>query len=502
MTTPLTRRDFLKASAAAVAATGFAGTLLKNAPIAFAADEFYALDGLALAALVRNKEVTPLELLDAAIARTEALNPKINCMVTPMYERARDRAKQATLSGPFAGVPTLLKDLVDYEGVRTAFGSRMMMGNIAKVTDPFAQRMEDMGMVIFGKSATPEFGLLPTTEPAAFGPTNNPWDLSCMTGGSSGGAGASVAAGINPITQGSDGGGSIRIPACNCGVFGLKPSRGRVVPPSGPPRIGELSVRGFLSRSVRDSEAALVAATADGIDMPSAASGDAPPKNLRIAFSASDFNGIVAHPQVVEAVTATAKLCEGLGHSVEEAMPAIDGEKFTWAMLTLWSYIPWALIKQAEKTIGNTLPRPALESWTWGLAEAFEKQGGESTLPEAVAFMKLATEEMNAFLSTYDLLLLPVLAAPPLKTGEMVSGGTYDEMLEQVANYAGYTPPANATGLPAMSVPLHWTPDGLPVGSQFVGRLGEERVLIGLAKQLEEVQPWADRWAPTSAKFL
>ncbi len=496
MSLQLSRRDFLKASAITVA-----GAIAMPRATAYAADEFCTLDGMAQSALVTKGEVTPLELLDAAIARAEALNPALNAIVTPMYEQARERAQGELPEGPFKGLPTLMKDLDDYEGVRTAYGSRMMMSNTASKTHPLGEAMEAMGMVVFGKSATPEFGLLPTTEPAAFGPTNSPWDLTRSPGGSSGGTAAAVAAGITPIAQGSDGGGSIRIPASNCGLFGLKPTRGRVVNDTSPRRPGDLSVRGFLSRSVRDSEVALGGSNARDTALPPTSGWNIDGKSLRIAVAINAANGEKPHVECANAVTNTAKLCEELGHHVEEAAPPIDGEKFSWAMLTLWSNIPYSTIEQVKAATGNPPPKPALEGWTWGLAESFAKQE-DGALEKAVEHMQLVTKQMNEFLTRYDMILTPVLASPPVKTGDLAPDVDYETLFDRVIKYAAYTPPANAAGLPAMSVPLHWTPEGLPVGSHFVGTYGEERKLFALAKQLEMAQPWAERWPKTSAKNL
>lgn len=498
MDSQLTRRDFLKTSAAAVA--GAAAIATQTTPT-FAADEFFAMDGVTQAALVRKGEVTPIELLDAAIARAEALNPKLNAIVTPMYDQARERAKGELPDGPFKGVPTLMKDLLDYEGVRTAYGSRMMMENVAPETHPLGNAMEAMGMVVFGKSATPEFGLLPTTEPVAFGPTNNPWNLAHSPGGSSGGTAAAVAAGIVPVAQGSDGGGSIRIPSSNCGLFGMKPTRGRVINTADTPRPGDLSVRGFLSRSVRDGEVALGGAAAADTALPIMTGWSAEGKSLRIAVAVNTATGLKPDAECEKAVMRTAKLCEDLGHNVEDVAPSIDGEKFSWAMLTLWSNIPYTMIEQVKAATGNPPPEAALEGWSWGLAESFAKQE-KGALAKAVEHMQLVTRQMNEFFATYDMLLTPVLTTPPAKTGEMAPNVDYDTLFERVVAYAAYTPPANAAGLPAMSVPLYWTPDDLPIGSHFVGSHGEERKLIALARQLETAQPWHDRWPSTSAKSI
>lgn len=485
-----TRRDFLKTASAAAASFALGPGVMRRAW----ANELARYDGLGLAGLVRQREVTALELLEAAIQRAAALNPALNAIVTPMYELARARAQQELPSRAFEGVPTLLKDLDDFAGVRTAFGSRLMMDNIAKDTHPIGQAMEKMGMVIFGKSATPEFGLLPSTEPLAFGATANPWNTEYSPGGSSGGAAAAVASGIVPIAQASDGGGSIRIPASNCGLFGLKPSRGRVVERPGTPAPGDLSVKGFVSRSVRDSEAALAGVDALNTALPRVT--DEPPKRegLRIAYTTSDFNGVSAHPEVVQAIEKTAKLCESLGHVVEEGKPPINGEEFSRAMLTLWSDRPWSIVEGIKAQSGRRPPEPALEPWTWGLIHWMDTQNRDEVVSAAEAYMKATTERLAQYFKSVDIWLSPVLAEPPAKTGEMAPDRPYEELYDRVINVVGYTPIANATGVPAMSVPLHWTSDGLPVGSHFVAPLGEERTLFALAKQLEDAQPWSDKW--------
>lgn len=491
-----TRREFLKTAVAAAGAFAFAPGLLGRTW----ANELVQHDALGQALLVRQGEVTPMELLEAAIARAEGINPHLNAIVTPMHQLARARAQQGLPKRAFEGVPTLMKDLDDYAGVRTAFGSRMMLDNMAKETHPLGKAMEDMGMVIFGKSATPEFGLLPSTEPLAFGPTRNPWNLDYSPGGSSGGAGAAVASGIVPIAQASDGGGSIRIPASNCGLFGLKPSRGRVVERAAAPAPGDLSVKGFLSRSVRDSEAALI--RADALNASMARVDAEPPKReaLRIAYSTSDFNGTAAHPEVVKAIENTAKLCESLGHTVEEGKPPIDGEKFAWAMLTLWSDRPWSIVEGVKARSGSRPPEAALEPWTWGLINWMDTQNHDDVVAEALAYMQSTTNQLAEYFNSVDVVLSPVLAEPPAKIGAMAPDLEYQELYDRVINAVAYTPVANATGVPAMSVPLYWTPEGLPIGSHFTAPHGEERTLFMLARQLEDAQPWADRWPAISAK--
>jgi amidase len=487
--------------AIALGAIGAAGSLLPTA--CAGGDPFVRLDATAQAQLVRSGEVGATELLEAAIARAEWVNPKLNAIVTPLYDAARKRAAGPLPDGPFKGVPTLLKDLIEYKGVRLTYGCRFFKDNVAKITHPVAERIERSGMVVFGKTNTPEFGFLPITESYLLGPARNPWNTTYSPGGSSGGAAAAVAAGIAPIAQGGDGGGSIRVPACNCGLFGMKASRGReAVLPQEQHEPGRLSVRGFVSRSVRDSMTALQA-----ISLSPAEGGKLPPpvyppdiklRPLRIAFTTHDIRGRSAHPECVEAVQKTAKLCESLGHRVEEAAPSLDGDAFNDAFLTYWTASGFSVIDGVKKEMGKLPPPEAFEPWTWGLYEFFS-QLPDDAISKADHHMGMVTGKMAAFHQRYDVWLTPVLGSPALRIGEVSQEKSYDELVDQMTRYVAFTPVANATGQPAMSVPLHWAEDNVPVGSHFVGRQGEEALLFVLAEQLEAAQPWADRWPSVSA---
>jgi amidase len=500
----ITRREFLQATGRGAIALGVLGAAGPFSPAArAAADPFSRLDATAQAALVRSGRATATELLEAAIARAEALNPELNAIVTPIYDLARKRAAGPLPEGPFTGVPTLLKDLVDYAGVRVTRGCRLLRDNVAATTHPVAQRIERSGMVVFGMTNTPEFGLLPTTESYLLGPARNPWNTAHSPGGSSGGAAVAVAAGIVPIAQGGDGGGSIRVPACNCGLFGMKCSRGReVIRPEERKRPGRLAVRGFVSRSVRDSVAALQAISlspAEGCTLPPPVyPEDVELRPLRIAFTTGDLRGSPVHPDCVAAVKKTAELCQTLGHRVEEAAPPLDAQAFNDAFLTYWSSFGFAVIAAAEKEMGKLPPRQAFEPWTWGLHRFFSGLPGDA-IPKADRHMRTVTGQMAAFHQRYDVWLTPVLGSPAVRTGELSQEQPYQELVEQMTGYVAFTPVANATGQPAMSVPLHWTEAGIPVGSHFVGRSGEEALLFALAQQLEAAEPWADRWPPVSA---
>ncbi len=500
---PLDRREFLKASAGALAVAATGAGFARASGVA---DELAALDATAQAELVRRKQLKPIELIEAAIARIEATNSKLHAVVTPLYERARERARRPVGDGPFTGVPTLLKDLLPVEGVRITYGSVFFKDHVATHTAEVTRRMEAAGLVLVGVSSSPEFGLLPTTEPVLHGPTRNPWSLDHSPGGSSGGAAAAVAAGLVPIAQASDGGGSIRIPAAACGVFGLKPSRGRN--PQWPDSDAQgLPVRHCVSRSVRDS-AALLDATRGPVAgdrwwapppaRPYAQEVRLAPGRLRIAFTTEDFTGQPVHPDCVAAVHATAKICEGLGHRVEEARPKIPGEAFDDAFLLLWSQYAAEVVKNATRMLGHPPERDRFEPFTWQLAE-HDARHTPGDLAVAWTVLQQSTYTMARFLTRYEVFLTPVLGAPPVVTGGLPQDVDFETMRARLRRYVPFTPVANVTGQPAMSVPLHWNEAGLPIGSHFVGRFGDEATLLRLAAQLERAQPWAGRRPPLFA---
>ena len=462
--------------------------------------EIAATDALAQAALVREKQITARELIDAAIGRIERLNPQINAVVTACFERAQEQAARPLADGPFAGVPTLVKDLTAFEGTRLTFGSVCFSDYVAPYTHEVVRRLERAGFIVLGKTNTPEFGILPTTEPRLHGPTRNPWNLAYSAGGSSGGAAAAVAAGMVPVAHASDGGGSIRIPASACGLFGMKISRGRN------PEFPEPTWHGFgiqhcVSRSVRDSAAVLDAthgpAPGDRWWAPAPARPylqevGAPAGRLRIAFTTTDFLGRRAHPECVAAAESTARLCEALGHHVEEAAPQIDGNRLTEAFLFLWGVGVAASMKEAARLMGQTAGADVFEPITRGFAGlAVNREPADVGL--AWRPLLQIGYIMARFLQTYDLLLTPVLARPPVPLGTISQEMPFDALVALLVEYVAYTPVANVTGHPAMSVPLSWTRDGLPVGSHFTGRFGDEAMLFRLAAQLEQARPWAER---------
>jgi len=464
------------------------------------------LDATAQADLVAKGEASPEELLDAALDRAERLNPKLNAIVRPMEEEARAAIAAGLPDGPFKGVPFLLKDLgAAYAGVPFTRGSRYLRDNVAERDSTLVKRQKAAGLVTFGKTNTSEFGLLPTAEPLLFGPTRNPWDTERTSGGSSGGAAAAVAAGIVPMAHANDGGGSIRIPASCCGLFGLKPSRGRNS--MAPFMIGSgVAVEHAVSRSVRDS-AALLDATAGPApgdpywapppERPFIDEVGADPGKLRIAFSAKPINGVPVHADCLAALEDAAKQCEDLGHVVEEAHPDFHpnlGQKFStvWMGMLGWTVADWT------RVLGRAPEDDELEPWTWrGVKAASELSAADYLL--AVQDTQSAGLDLALFLERYDLWLTPMLAAPPVPVGSFdYNEENMKRAHEAVFAFAAFAPICNITGNPAMSVPLFWNGEGLPIGVQFIAPVAEEALLFRLAAQLEQARPWADKRPPVS----
>lgn len=472
-------------------------------------EDLTSLDATALAELVRKKEVKPIELVEAAIERIERVNPALNAVVTPMYDYAREQALGPMPDVPFAGVPFLLKDfLAECGGVRFTEGTAFLRDYVPDEDSELVKRYKRAGLIIVGKTNTPELAIGITTEPRLFGPTHNPWDTDRTPGGSSGGSGAAVAAGVVPMAHGNDAGGSIRVPASCCGVFGFKPTRARN--PLGP-HYGDiftgLAVEHALTRSVRDS-AALLDATA-GPDLgdpywappperPFVQEVGAQPGRLRIALSSQTPLGKEVHPDCVAAVRDAAALCEELGHDVVEAAPAFDGE-LAWQSFTtvLCAGFAWAIDAWGRRT-GRTPTSEFFEPFVW----SFTQRGRELSAPDyllALQDLQKLTRDIARFFVDYDIWLTPTLGEPPVPLGTFkFSMEDPFELRRRMATFAPFTYISNATGQPAMSVPLSWNSEGLPVGTHFVGRFGHEATLFRLAAQLEEARPWANRRPPVS----
>ena len=465
-------------------------------------------DGMGLARLVRTKEVSARELLDEAIARTARVDPQINAVVVKHYEYAERQIENGLPHGPFTGVPFLLKDLDILEGTRTTSGASVYKDNVADHTSTLARRFLDAGVAIFGKSASPEFGLLPTTESRLFGPTRNPWNLAHSSGGSSGGAAAAVAARILPLAHASDGGGSIRIPASASGVFGLKPTRARN--PTGPDR-GEgwagLSCGHVLSISVRDSAAMLDAVHGPELSSPYfAPPPERPfleevgrnPGRLHIAFTDKSPYGDAIDPEIAASMREVAALLVGLGHDVEERAPKLTADPAA-VMATITSASTALNLRLAEQRFGRAMTDSDFERLT--LASAHNGQMASATdyaAAQLTAFQ--VSRDLRTFFETCDVFLCPTLCLPPLRIGEL---DTMSEDLSHIApilrRYMPATSMFNMSGQPAMSVPLAWNSAGLPLGMMFAGRFGDEATLFRLAAQLEQERPWRDKLPPVCA---
>ena len=467
------------------------------------ADPAYAaLDATAQAELVRTGEATASELVEGAIARIEALDPALNALTAKLYDQARARAAGPLPSGPFSGVPFLIKDLISVAGVVNTAGSRALADFVGQASPPLVEAWEAAGLIALGLTNTPEFGLIDTTEPVLHGPTHNPWDVSRSPAGSSGGSGAAVASGMVPMAHASDGGGSIRLPASHNGLFGLKPSRGRSLDagvPAMPFGLPDLGVEHVLTRSVRDS-AAMLAATEDPATPLGRVGKVTEPlrRKLRIGLVRRGAGGGLAEPAVDQAVLASARLCEDLGHHVEEADWPFDAAAFAEAFIAEWQLVAAGSIAQACAAVGCPADREHFEPWTLELAARGAALGPERL---AVVAQRLAegSRALAGFFTTHDVLLSPVMAHPPKTLGAHATHLPFEDLFAKVSENVGYTPPFNAAGAPAMSVPLAWTNEGLPVGSQFGAAVGGEGLLLALAYQLEEAKPWADRWPPVSA---
>ncbi|HTI30863.1 MAG TPA: amidase family protein [Sphingomonas sp.] len=454
-------------------------------------------DALGTAAAVKSGEITALEAVDAAIARAEALDPKLGFMVTPDYERARDLAKRAGSDAPLAGVPFLIKDLDDYRGLPTRMGSRHTAGfGVADQQTRFVDALLAAGLIPIGKSSTPEHGFLPTTEPTGFAPTRNPWDTSRSSGGSSGGAASATAAHVVPFAHASDGGGSIRIPASCCGLFGLKPSRGRTAATTPGPFSIDLSVQLCVSRSVRDSAALLAAVEGDGL--PKVGNVTAPhTRRLRIGMVLPGVGGRDPDPSVAAKIEGMAEILRGLGHTIvetrwPEAFRAI-GEHF----LTIWSSGAAKLLGEASAKLGRAVGPEDYEPFSLAMAAAI-KDAPPGALEAATATLSNLGGAHEAWFADQDLVMSPVLGSPPVPLGFVAGTVAIPELSDRLNAYVGWTQPFNVTGAPAMSVPGGLA-DGLPVGVQFGAKYGDERTLLELAYELEEAAPWAQLRPPVSA---
>jgi amidase len=479
-------------------------------------DRYMTIDATEQARLVREREVTPVELVNDAIARIEELNPELNAVIQPLFDEAREAAADELPDGPFRGVPFLVKDLSCYmKGVPVHEGMRVLRdaGHLADHDMWLTQRFREAGFVILGRTNTPELGILPTTEPVAYGPTRNPWDLERSPGGSSGGTAAAVAAGMVTAAHGNDGGGSIRIPSSHCGLVGLKPSRARVsLAPDFGDVMGGLVCELALTHSVRDAAAILDAVHGPAPGDPYAAPPPArpyleevgaDPGRLRIGLMTTPPGGqFEAHPECVAAAEGAAALLEELGHDVERSYPiGLDDPGYIANFLVRWGAgVDWN-VRYWGAVLGRELGPEDVEPLTWALVEQGRTHSAGELL-RAIEEAQHGSREVASWWADdgYDLLLTPTCAEPPPRLGE--HDAPPDNPMAPIVRatpFAVFTAGFNTTGQPAISLPLHMTSDGLPVGVQLVAAYGREDLLLRVAAQVEEARPWAERTPPVHA---
>ncbi len=492
--------------------------------------EYADYDGVGLAALVASGEVNATELLESAISHAEILNPKLNAINHCLFEHGRALSATALPTGPFRGVPFLIKDLGSpFIGLPQSKGCNALKNYVSEQHSEMAKRFLDTGLVPFGKTNAPEFGLMGITEPKAFGPTRSPWDLNRTPGGSSGGSAAAVAAGIVPIASAGDGGGSIRIPASCCGLFGLKPSRGRnPLGPSGESWQGAV-VEHILSRSVRDSATMLDATHGEDIHAPFVVKPPAEtyvslleqdPAPLKIGFNVNSPVGQTVSSQCIDAVTKACGLLSELGHHVEEVKRPYDGLALAKAYFVLYFGEVAADIDALEKILGRRVRKDDIETTTRTLGLLGHAFSAKEFSMARKYWHQLAVA-MGNFHQSYDLYLTPTLAVLPPCIGDnepsrsetllmnvinacgaggvLKALGIVDKLATESMAKMPFTQVANMTGQPAMSVPLHWSEDNLPVGVQFIAPNGREDILFRLAAQLERAQPWINKKPPLYA---
>ena len=447
-------------------------------------------DATELAGLIRSGKMSAAEAVEAAIARAQAVQPKINFMVSDTFAVARARAASPG-SGPFAGVPYLIKDLNNVTGAVTRHGSRVTEGSApATEQDVYVNATLGTGFVCIGKSATPESGYLPTTEPLAFGPTRNPWDTTRSTGGSSGGAAAAVAAGVVPMAHANDGGGSIRFPAANCGLVGLKPSRGRQVSETIPGPT-DISVQGSVSHTVRDTARLISLTERKGADAIHAPIGfiDAPVRRkLRVGVLTTGFAGNEADKDVAAATNNAARVLEGLGHTVSQTkwpLPASFQDDF----LAFWSLGAAQDIAGASKEYNRPATTDWFEPFSLRMAENASKLS-QADIGGVIQRLGAATNAYNEWMKGFDIVLSPVISSPPSPLGYLRGDVPFDTLRERLLQQVGYTLIHNVSGAPAISLPLGRTSSGLPIGVQVSGALGADGLLLEVAYLFEEAMPW------------
>jgi amidase len=485
-------------------------------------------DALGLAELVRKKEVTPEDLVDSAIESVERHNPRINAVILKMFDQAREAARGKLPDGPFRGVPFLLKDiLAAFAGVPMSSGSRFSQGWTPRENSLLVDRFIRAGVIVLGKTNLPEFALAPVTEPTAFGPTRNPWNLAMTPGGSSGGSAAAVVTRMVPMASGGDGGGSLRMPASCCGIFGLKPTRGRTpVGPTEGPQWEGFAVEHVLTRSVRDSAAMLDATAGPAVGEPFwAPPPERPfldevatePGKLRIAFSRASPLSAEIHADCLAALEDAVSLLRELGHELVEVALDLDGTEWKRSSLAMMSGICAADVRDSERLTGKKAHRSGFDRGTW-VTRAVGESLSAGAYAESVRIQHRMARRVAAFVSGYDAWLTPTLGKPPLAIGALYAtgieatleealarlqlggfvrrSGKLEEFADRVYAFMPFTMLVNGAGLPSMSVPLHWNGDNVPIGVMLTGRFAEEGTLFRLAGQLERARPWAHRRPP------
>jgi len=498
----LNRREVLRMSSSSLAVMGVGeilASLVSGATqrtMAAPISELSSYDAMGLAELIRAKQITPREIVEDTIRKIEAINPKLNAVIYKTYDRARQRASAPFGDGPFAGVPFLVKDNATIAGVQLTRGSRALRDNIADKTAPFFAAAESAGLILVGVTNMPEMGLIDGTENVLYGPTRNPWNLEFSPGGSSGGSAACVAAGVLPLAHGTDGGGSIRIPASHCGLLGLKASRSRLLPGSfGAPAWPRLVDAG-LSRTVRDTAMYLSVVEDPNTQLSKLGfvSGKSP-RRLKIAVMYEGMLGQAPHPEVRKVVTGTAQLCRELGHTIDEVKPPLDQAKLHDAAGRVGAVEVARAVDSIAKAKGITKLEDGFESRALGLREEAMRRGPfDEQVAGALPTLRAGTATLDQFFQQWDVLLTPVLREPVFKIGTRdQTKFPFKELNEILWDYVAYTSLHNICGTTAMSVPLHWDSNGLPLGSQFAARVGAEATLLALAYELEEVRPWASK---------
>ena len=471
-----------------------------SAPVpAIPCGDLSSYDAIGLAELIRAKLITPKEVIEDTIRKIEAVNPKLNAVICKTYDRAWRAASGPLGESPLAGVPFLVKDNATIAGVALTRGSRALKHNVPETTAPFFSATERAGLILVGVTNMPELGLIDGTENVLYGPTRNPWHLDYSPGGSSGGSAACVAVGILPLAHGTDGGGSIRLPASHCNLFGLKASGGRVLAGRPGKPIWPRMVDGCVSRTVRDTAMYLSLVEEPGACFPTLGYvSKKSRRRLKIALMYDGMHRQAPHSEIRNAIARTAQLCRQLGHMVEEASPPLDLVKLARAAGQLANIEVAKAVDAIAQANGIMRLDEAFEARALSLREQALRSGPfERQIAEAVPILTASATMLDQFLQDWEVILSPVARTPVFKTGMRdQSRFSFEQLDQMLTDYAAYTSLHNICGTPAMSVPLGWDSEGLPIGSQFAARKGAEATLLELAYELEKAQPWAGRRPP------